>query len=182
MSDRAARAQSFQITIPVCSAREALVVTTLAELFLREGSPDRATVEHIRDDDPHLTAKALEYLMLVVNENIIPDFQQRFTIYWDEAAAEAWLSLAGVFGWSSEHLKEAVVAMQQRFQANLDQITVAHQLAYQAEAHDRRESRDGTAGPCPESAKPIAPLTAGIRRDGGALDSVEPISFHGGEA
>jgi hypothetical protein len=36
MSDCAARAQSFQITIPVCSAREALVVTTLAELFLRE--------------------------------------------------------------------------------------------------------------------------------------------------
>ncbi len=182
MSDRAARAQSFQITIPVYSAREALVVTTLAELFLREGSPDRATVDHIRDDDPQLTAMALAYLMLVVNENIIPDFQQRFTIYWDEAAAEAWLSLAGVFGWSSEHLKEAVAAVQQRFQASLDQVTAAIQPACQAEAHDRREFCDGTADLCPESAKRVAPLSAGTRRDDGPLNSVEPLSSHGGEA
>jgi hypothetical protein len=121
MNDRTASIQAFQITIPVRSAREAQVVTALAELFLREGSPDRdedQLLPDIQEEHPYLVAHALGYIILVLQEFVIPDFEKRFSAYWEEPAAELWLRLAHDARRAADNIETVVAFMRQQEQVD----------------------------------------------------------------
>lgn len=113
----AGTAQGFSLVIPVCTAREAQLLTALAELLLCYGSVDRFGGKHPTPDieESYLLTRALELLALGLTEHVLPEFQQRYWNFWRECDAEHWLTVAGQWSTVADLICIEVQSIRERF-------------------------------------------------------------------
>lgn len=108
--------EGFSITLPVRAAREAQVVTTLAEVDLRAGSSERdfGQGHGLFDQEFYPFTRAFDLLLLALVEEILPDFQPCFSFFWEDADKRQWLELSRQFQEAARQIQFVVPAMAQR--------------------------------------------------------------------